>query len=286
MREKILSTLSVLLLFLKARRRVPQLYAAAEGVSKSVLGALQSTLYFKVTPEEKIWIRKIEALRRQLQSSTAQITRVSYGALPDGSLTEEQRYRGRILQQTVGQVCRGSARQYLWCLLLFKLVRALPPTVCLEMGTSLGISGAYQAAALKVNQRGRLVTLEGDASLASYAGAHFHALGLDNVQVVVGRFQETLAGVLHTHGPFEFAYFDGDHDEEATLRYFAQVCPFLARRAILVFDDISWSRGMARAWRAIAHDERVKIAVDLAAVGVAVIDCDLERQASLKVPLG
>ena len=61
---KLIGKLFIILRFLKARKQVVRLYARSNGVSKVLLGALKTTLQFKVTPEEKEWIRKIESLRK------------------------------------------------------------------------------------------------------------------------------------------------------------------------------------------------------------------------------
>ena len=59
--REIINKLYIILRFLKARREVPRLYAQASGVTKALLRALNSTLQLDVTPDEKIWINKIEA---------------------------------------------------------------------------------------------------------------------------------------------------------------------------------------------------------------------------------
>jgi hypothetical protein len=38
-----------------------------------------------------------------------------------------------------------------------------------------------------------------------------------------------------------------------------------------VFDDVSWSRGMAKAWERIRSDERVSLSVDLFQIGLCVV---------------
>jgi predicted O-methyltransferase YrrM len=50
---------------------------------------------------------------------------------------------------------------------LFKLVRTLQPATIVELGTCIGISAAYQAAAQQINHRGRIVTLEGSSTRAA-----------------------------------------------------------------------------------------------------------------------
>jgi len=154
------------------------------------------------------------------------------------------------------------------------------------MGTAVGISAAYQAAALKLNGYGTLVTLEGATSLADIAKKNFQHLGLDTVEVIVGRFQDTLPGVLTDRQPVDYAFIDGHHDEQATLAYFEQILPFLAETSLLVFDDIAWSEGMKRAWKTIAQDRRVGVAVDLGpGLGLCVIDTSVTKRRYFRIPL-
>lgn len=252
--------------------------------SKPLAIALKYALEHKLKTEEKVWIDKIESLRKQLKSSTAEISIVDYGAgLPDSNLTGVEMYQGRASTTTVGTCARASTSHYL-SFLLFKLIREFKPLVCLELGTNLGISAAYQATALKLNGGGKIVTLEGAESLALLAKKNFQTLGLDEVVVVIGRFQDTLDKVLDEHGMIDFVYIDGHHDEKGTLDYFEKVFPFLSKRAVIIFDDIGWSNGMKIAWKAIETDKRVKISVDLSKFGVCLIDNRIVKKKIFKIP--
>jgi predicted O-methyltransferase YrrM len=153
------------------------------------------------------------------------------------------------------------------------------------MGTAVGISAAYQAAALSLNGHGTLVTLEGASTLADIATENFRLLGLDTVELVVGRFQDTLPDVLTKRRPVDYVFVDGHHDEQATLAYFEQILPFLKETALLVFDDIGWSEGMKRAWNTITKDKRLSLAVDLGPVGVCVIDSSVVGRRYFSIPL-
>lgn len=252
--------------------------------SKPLAIALKYALEHKLKTEEKVWIDKIESLRKQLKSSTAEISIVDYGAgSPDSNLTGVEMYQGRASTTTVGTCARASTSHYL-SFLLFKLIREFKPLVCLELGTNLGISAAYQATALKLNGGGKIVTLEGAESLALLAKKNFQTLGLDDVVVVIGRFQDTLDKVLDEHGMIDFVYIDGHHDEKETLAYFEKVFPFLSERAVIIFDDIGWSNGMKIAWKAIETDKRVKISVDLSKFGVCLIDNRIVKKKIFKIP--
>ena len=50
--------------------------------------------------------------------------------------------------------------------------------------------------------------------------------------------------------------------------------------ALVVFDDVAWSPGMAEAWTAIQADPRVRVAVSLGTMGVCIVGGEGERSAS------
>jgi predicted O-methyltransferase YrrM len=156
-------------------------------------------------------------------------------------------------------------------LLLFRLVREFAPASCLELGTAIGISAAFQAAALELNGFGRLLTLERNPALVAAARRHFAQLGLNRVAAREGLFRDTLDAALAEMAPIEYAFIDGHHDEHATYDYFDRICGVLAETGVLVFDDITWSEGMERAWSRIAEDQRVSIAADLGNIGICVV---------------
>ena len=132
--------------------------------------------------------------------------------------------------------------------------------------------------ALSLNKAGKIVTIEGAKTLAKYAEQNIETIGLENVRVVAGRFQDVLDEVLNESRPVDFAFIDGHHDEKATMIYFNKIIPFLANQGVvLVFDDISWSSGMKRAWKKIKGDERVKFSVDLRKVGICLMKKKIEE---------
>ena len=240
---------------------------------------LKSTLKNDLVPKEKVWIDKIEQLRENLNASTTEISLVDYGAGKSyEDRTQQDMYTGKTVTTTVGEVCRSGSKSPFWSFLLFNLVREFKPAVCIELGTCLGISTSYQAVALSLNKAGKIVTIEGAKTLAKYAEQNIETIGLENVRVVADRFQDVLDKVLNESRPVDFAFIDGHHDENATMRYFDQLIPFLANQGVvLVFDDISWSPGMKKAWKKIKVDERVKISVDLRKVGICLMKKKIEK---------
>jgi predicted O-methyltransferase YrrM len=270
----------------QTRRELRRLGTDERGEHRWLWAALLATLDGELPPEERQWVERIEGLRRTLCASRTVVSRVDYGARdPRMQLTDEAMYQGETRTATIGETCRTASNPFRSALLLFKLIRAFRPRLCLELGTSLGITAAYQAAALSLNGAGRLVTLEGADTIAALARENLSGLGLTNVTVVVGRFQDTLEGVLREHHPIDYAFVDGHHDEHATVRYFRQILPALAPKAMLVFDDIEWNAGMRRAWKAIAADSSVALAINLAAMGVCVLDRSSARRPEIRWPV-
>ena len=215
-------------------------------------------------------MHRIETLRTALLRSDAEVTFRDYGAEGRLKASREPDAPFRETTRAVQTLGRDAVPPHEGRL-LYHLIRQFKPTRCLELGTSLGISAAYQAAALAtVGEGGRLISLEGGAALARLAQDHLDALDLPVVEVVTGPFAETLPAVLQRHRPIEFAFIDGHHNPAAMQAYFAQLTPHLADEAVLVFDDIFWTPGMRHAWLALAAEPPVRLAVDLLAVGICI----------------
>jgi predicted O-methyltransferase YrrM len=228
----------------------------------------------KRTNDEIERIRKIETLRNALNKSSDKISVTDYGA--GSRLTGNNPSFRKDEIRSVGEVCRFSSKPYKWNYLLFRLVREFRPSVCLELGTAVGISAAYQAAGCELNNLGHVITLEGAESLVSLAEKNFENLGINRVKVISGRFQDTLDKVLVENSPIDFVFIDGHHEEEATKSYFNQIIPYLSEDAIIVFDDIYWSAGMERAWKAIQENSNLKVTIDLLSVGIGIFSKNQE----------
>lgn len=150
------------------------------------------------------------------------------------------------------------------------IVRELGPRTSLELGTGFGISGSYQAAALELAGRGRLVTLD-IAQWADEAERGFAELGLAaRVELRRGDIDQVLPGLLEDVAELDYAFVDAEHTEDATISYFDALSPYLAPGAVVVVDDVTWPEGGKRAWRAIRHRPGVARSVGLGRVGVIV----------------
>jgi predicted O-methyltransferase YrrM len=253
------------------RRAVKDMAAPSAGAGRTIT-AIQDSLAGTVAASEKPWIERIEQLRRDLEASDATVKMTDFGAgSADNLVSEETARTGPTRDKRVSEMCVHASKSPFWALLLFRLIREHRPATGLELGTCLGISSAYQAAAMTLNGTGRFVTIEGSQALAEIAAANLKSLGLTNVAVLNGRFEDRLDEALRTLQPLEYAFIDGHHDEHATQVYFERLLPYCTGGAVLAFDDVDWSDGMARAWARVSRHPRVQHAVDLGRIGVCVL---------------
>lgn len=189
-----------------------------------------------------------------------------------------------IVHKTLGQMTMASKSRR-WAYLLFRIVRELRPDNVLEMGACVGISAAYEAAALELNDRGRLITLEGAEPLAERSAHTLSELNLEHrAEVRLGRFSDTLDVAIADLKHVDFAFIDGNHVEDATVEYMEAVTRAAAKETVIVFDDINWSEGMRRAWARIVGDERFALTLDLCSVGIAVVSSSATKRTAAYVP--
>ncbi|NET38254.1 MAG: class I SAM-dependent methyltransferase [Cyanothece sp. SIO1E1] len=185
--------------------------------------------------------------------------------------------------QTIRAVCHISKPRRSGTL-LYLLVREFQPTVVIELGTNIGISASYLAAALQMQGHGKLITFEVSPYRQRLAQDLHQTLGLSNVQYALGLFEDTLQPTLNTLEPVDFAFIDGHHQYRSTLDYFNLVMDCAQNNSVFIFDDIRWSSGMWRAWNQIKCDPRVVVAVDLDDIGLCIAQKAGIHKASYAIP--
>jgi len=198
----------------------------------------------------------IETRRKKLLQDSSTITIEDFGA---GSKNNTSNIR------KVNYIARTSLSQGKYAHLLYNLVKRYQPETILELGTSLAVSTSYLALA---NPQARMISLEGSKAIAAIANETLQACGVKNVSVRVGKFDDTLDSALLDLQTIDFAFIDGNHTKEATLRYFEKILPYCTERSILIFDDISWSEGMYEAWQQIVANQNVSVSIDICKQGL------------------
>ena len=200
-------------------------------------------------------LEQIELLRRKLLRDKSVIPAEDYGA---GA--------GRnIAAPTVSSVVRRAAKSRKWGRLLYSIASHYRCRSVVELGTSFGISTSYLATGVG---NGTVITGEGNEFIARYAERNFLELGIHNVSVVIGNFDNTVSRILEKTGAPDLVFVDGNHRREPTLRYFELIKPVLAEASVVIFDDIHWSREMEMAWAEIKNDDAVMLTIDLFFMGM------------------
>ncbi|MDB3935279.1 class I SAM-dependent methyltransferase [Granulosicoccus sp.] len=270
----------------RAKQGLTELRAQGAPACIQIADAIEQAMDGALTAEERDWVTRIEDKRRQLNDSREPIHQIDFGAGKDGnSRTSKEMAHGVMVESSIGRVSSSLSKPYFWSVLLFKLVRQFQPEVALELGTAVGISAAYQSAAQKLNGHGRTISLEGNQSFADLAAGNLDELGLDNVKIICGRFADTLSTVSKQEKPLSYMFIDGHHDEVATVEYFETIIPSLAAKSLVIFDDISWSDGMRRAWQRVTEHDQCSVSVDLVTLGLCVVDSAIDGRNTFQFPL-
>ena len=176
-------------------------------------------------------------------------------------------------QRKISEMARHALKSKKQAQFLFRLVNHYQPKNIVELGTSFGLTTAYLAAA---NGNAKVYTIEGIPSIAAIARKNFQQLNLYNTELLQGSFDLVLPAVLEKIKEVNFAFVDGNHRLEPTLRYFEWLLKHSNENTIMVFDDIHWSEEMELAWKKIGQDPTVTCTVDLFFLGLVFLRKDFK----------
>jgi predicted O-methyltransferase YrrM len=210
------------------------------------------------------WYQIIETGRQKLLKQTAEIEVEDFGA---GSAIIKTNKR------KVADIARSSLKPKKYAQLLYRIVNHYKPLTILELGTSFGITTSYLAAG---NTYANVYTMEGSAAIAEIAQKTFGRLGLTNIQLITGNFNNTLPELLLKLNTIDLAFIDGNHRKEATLDYFSKLLNHSTLNSIFIFDDIHWSAGMEEAWATIKQHPSVTLTIDLFFIGIVFLNPDFK----------
>lgn len=198
----------------------------------------------------------IEGAREELMYNHTEISITDFGA---GSRLNATNTR------SISSIAKNALKPKKFGQLLFRMVNHFRPKTILELGTSLGITTSYLATA---NHEAEVITMEGSPEIAKQALRQFQYIGINNIDQIVGNFDDNLSKVLAKNKNLDFVFIDGNHRFEPTIRYFNMMKPNLHEHSVVVFDDIHWSKEMEQAWKAIQQDEMVTLTIDLFFIGI------------------
>ena len=208
--------------------------------------------------------KEIEAIRTQLLANNKSIEVQDFGA---GSSIIKTNTR------VVSKIAASSLKPKKFAQLLHRMVAYYKPETIVELGTSFGITSAYLA---KGNEQAAFYTLEGATEIANIAQQNFTQLQVKNIQLIQGDFAKTMPGLFSSLHKIDFAFVDGNHRKEPTLKYFEALLKLSHANTIMVFDDIHWSEEMEAAWENIKQHDAVRLTVDLFFIGIVFLRNDFK----------
>jgi predicted O-methyltransferase YrrM len=196
--------------------------------------------------------KAIESLRNECLNSNEMIIKTDFGKTAQVKGLSTYPVSLRSLARSSVTSPRHARR-------LYRLAEKIRAERILEIGTSLGFTTAYLSCARPDAQ---IVTLEGCHEISRIAGEHFRTLGIKNIDLITGRFEDTLEPALKKLNRADLVYIDGNHRRAAVLEYFDKCLAFAGNETVFVFDDIHSSDEMEQAWELIRKRDEVRISLD------------------------
>ncbi len=176
--------------------------------------------------------------------------------------------------RSVGSFVRRASVPRKYGALLYRITRWFKPETIIELGTGLGVSTLYLASG---SQQTPLHTIEGNPERANFSMGVIKRIELNSVKVHRGGFEEKLNELRPDLKERFVAFVDGDHRYEPTVANVKNLVSLAGDEALIIMDDIYWSKGMYRAWKEVISWPEVRMSVDLYHLGILLLRKDLLR---------
>ena len=191
---------------------------------------------------------KLNAYRKSLLNNSKTIAITDFGS---GSKVFVSNNR------SIQQIAKTSGTTNKRAKLLYRILLYFEPKHILELGTSFGI-GTYSMALAKPDAH--IVSIEGCQEISKVANQQLKDFDITNVNLKIGKFSDILPNLNEPH--WDFVFFDGHHEKEATIKYFNELLSTAHNDSIFIFDDIHWSKDMTKAWTIIKKHPKVTVTID------------------------
>ncbi len=200
--------------------------------------------------------KAIEKLREELLQDERIVAITDLGA---GSQINNKKHK------PVKELAKNALKSARLAQLISRIAADIKPANMIELGTCLGITTAYLSKAVPNAQ---IITIEGCPQTAQIAKENLERLQANNLELLIGNFDDRLPEILQKIDTLDFLFVDGNHRKDATLRYFYQCLPKITENSIIIFDDIYWSKEMQQVWEEIKNHPEVTITMDLFWIGL------------------
>ncbi|MBR4215230.1 MAG: class I SAM-dependent methyltransferase [Bacteroidales bacterium] len=216
--------------------------------------------FFKyvIFSKEKFDYTLAENVYSQFRKNRDNITVTTFGA--KGGKTKEVK---------ISSLAKKSSSKGKYGRLLQRTANFLQPRKILELGTSLGVGTLYLSSG---SPDSKIITIEGCTSIHNFARESFAVNNAQNIEAVNSGFDEVLDNLITENQDIDLVYIDGNHTYQATMDYYELFSRCLESGAVLLFDDINWSKGMSKAWREIVKDSKSTVTIETARMGIVFLN--------------
>ena len=159
--------------------------------------------------------------------------------------------------------------------LLYRITRWFQAQMIIELGTGMGISTLYLSSGSPDTP---LHSIEGEKDRAALAAQLICRCCPGPVSIHWGEMEEKLEHILPLIPQRFVAFVDGNHYYAPTVEYLRRLLDRAGDEAVIVMDDIYWSRGMHRAWKEVASWPEVQVSIDLFHMGILLLRRDLPKR--------
>ncbi len=135
------------------------------------------------------------------------------------------------------------------------ITEAFKPTTIVEFGTAFGVSGMYWLAGLEANQKGILLTFEPNDVWAAIAEKNLASVS-KRFDLTHGTFENNINKFITNDKRIDIAFIDAIHTREFVEPQLEIVLKNCSDHAIILLDDINFSKEMNDLWNEVAKDKR------------------------------
>lgn len=187
---------------------------------------------------------------------------------PEAILKEHKRLRSEH------SFVRHSSVSMKYGFLLYRITRWFQAEMIVELGTGMGISTLYLSSGAPGVP---LHSIEGDRERADQATQLVERCCKGPVSIHCGEMSKKLEEILPLIPERFVAFVDGNHHYEPSVAYMRKLLARAGEEAVIVMDDIYWSRGMHKAWEEIGSWPEVHVSIDLFHMGILLLRKDLNK---------
>lgn len=183
--------------------------------------------------------------------------------------------KGGIINTTISHLASTSLKPAKQASAIASIVRFQEPDLIIELGTSFGITTACMH--LEAPQA-KLISIEGIKDIFDHANSTLNLFPNASVELKCGAFDQILPEIVALPSSKCFAFVDGNHRFEPTIKYVNLLAKMNTQSLIIAIDDIYASKDMALAWAELVGNYEFQASIDFYHFGVLIKRNGLSKQ--------